>query len=269
LDKISRLAIKYKKHEKIHLTFFAFVFTFYGYSQCFRLNPVGVNFDDPISYDLNNDGIYDIMVHPLIRNGAQFFKILCKNGSKIETDGNYFAVAYNPGVTLGVNLYEDSALLSSPNIPQGVRKFIGLKVINNGQLCCAWLDIQYSKNATPAIMFGDGNPNGTDVTHCCSTSPNVCLKAGEAGTPNDIQKVYDFNNAIVLYLDSKITIDTKNIRDYNISIVDIFGNQLYEAKNINGLINIEAANFPKQNLFVVLSEGENRAKRKVFRVSKF
>lgn len=84
MDKISRLAIKYKKHEKIHLTFFAFVFTFYGYSQCFRLNPVGVNFDDPISYDLNNDGIYDIMVHPLIRNGAQFLRYFAKMEVKLK-----------------------------------------------------------------------------------------------------------------------------------------------------------------------------------------
>jgi hypothetical protein len=242
---------------------FLFLFitsTTVSFAQCSSLTPTYLT-TSPALYDLNNDGISDILLDP---NSCS---LVCKNGAKVETDGARNIIAYNSGVPLGVNTLQDTGIFRAPTFPINTLKFVGLKIKHNGVLCCAWLRIRYNFPTGYYLELSDYLVGSEFANTCFSSSPNFCIKTGEAGIGVGIDKQQAEEGLQVDQTPNTISVSSINEPKFNVLITDFLGRKLYAKENVVNEIVIDKDLIDSDAYLVVVSFPALQEAKKVFRLA--
>lgn len=125
-------------------------------------------------FDLNNDGSPDVQmtVERVGSTSSYHLRATGLNGSKVERDSDGYIKRYYTGEILGSGTYRDDGITSYSTFPPGTRAYIGLKILVNGKLCCAYLEIEaeldqiFSQGAYYFYSYG------------YETNSNICISAG-------------------------------------------------------------------------------------------
>lgn len=231
-------------------------------AQCGFTNPPYVAIYE--SYDLNNDGLDDVSFGMYAQGGFRYGKIFGRNGAKIETTQNGNLISFNENDPIGGGYSSDSATIDSTGFPSAVRKFIGLKIMQNNQLCLAWMYLSYNTMLSPSINFY-GAPNSGGATHCYVSSPAMLLRSGRAGESTAIESAPPFR-ATISQTVNQIKIETNGNQLFDVAIIDLLGHTLLETKNVNDVVYLSTEHFHNQNVFVIVSPQDNKISRAVSRV---
>ncbi|MBL7800648.1 MAG: hypothetical protein JNL95_07965 [Chitinophagales bacterium] len=236
------------------------VSTTVSFGQCSSLTPAYLT-TTPALYDLNNDGVSDILLDP---NSCS---LVGKNGAKVETDGSRNIIAYNSGVTLGVNTLQDTGIFRAPTFPINTLKFVGLKIKHNGAMCCAWLRIRYNFPTGYYLELSDYVVGSDFVNTCFSSSPNFCIKTGEAGIGVGIEKQQAEEGLQVQQTPNSIKVTSTNEPTFNVLITDFLGRKLYVKENVVNEIVIDKDLVESNTYLIVVSFPALQEAKKVFRLA--
>jgi hypothetical protein len=234
--------------------------TTFCFGQCSNLTPTYLT-TSPALYDLNNDGISDILLDP---NSCS---LVCKNGAKVETDGARNIIAYNSGVTLGVNTLQDTGIFRAPTFPVNTLKFVGLKIKHNGAMCCAWLRVSYNFPTGYYIELSDYLVGSGFSNTCFSASPNFCIKTGEAGVGVGIEKEQAQEGLQVNQTSDAISITSQSETNFNVMITDFMGRKLYEKENAMNETVINKDWIGSNTYLVVVTFPTLQGAKKVFKIT--
>lgn len=229
-------------------------------AQCSNLTPTYLT-TSPALYDLNNDGISDILLDP---NSCS---LVCKNGAKVETDGARNIIAYNSGVTLGVNTLQDTGIFRAPTFPVNTLKFVGLKIKHNGAMCCAWLRIRYNFPTGYYLELSDYVVGSEFANTCFSSSPNFCIKTGEAGVGVGIEKEQAIEGLQLNQTPNTITVSSINEPKFNVLVTDFLGRKLYEKENLVNETIINKDWLGSNSFLVVVTFPALQEAKKVFKIA--
>ena len=242
---------------------FLFLFitsTTVSFAQCSSLTPTYLT-TSPALYDLNNDGISDILLDP---NSCS---LVCKNGAKVETDGARNIIAYNSGVSLGVNTLQDTGIFRAPTFPINTLKFVGLKIKHNGALCCAWLRMRYNFPTGYYLELSDYVVGSEFANTCFSSSPNFCIKTGEAGVGVGIEKEQAIEGLQVNQTPNTIIVSSINEPKFNVLVTDFLGRKLYEKENLVNETIINKDWLGSNSFLVVVTFPALQEAKKVFKIA--
>lgn len=231
-----------------------------SFGQCSSLTPTYLT-TTPALYDINNDGISDILLDP---NSCS---LVCKNGAKVETDGSRNIIAYNSGVTLGVNTLQDTGIFRAPTFPINTLKFVGLKIKHNGALCCAWLRMRYNFPTGYYLELSDYVVGSEFANTCFSSSPNFCIKTGEAGVGVGIEKEQAIEGLQLNQTPNTITVSSINEPKFNVLVTDFLGRKLYEKENLVNETIINKDWLGSNSFLVVVTFPTLQEARKVFKIA--
>ncbi len=231
-----------------------------SFAQCSNLTPTYLT-TSPSLYDLNNDGISDILLDP---NACS---LVGKNGAKVETDGARNIIAYNSGVTLGVNTLQDTGVFRAPTFPVNTLKFVGLKIKHNGAMCCAWLRMSYNFPTGYYLELSDYLVGSGFVNTCFSGSSNFCIKTGEAGIGVGIDEQQAEEGLQVNQTPNTISVSSINESKFNVLITDFLGRKLYSKENVVNEIVIDKDLIESDAYLVIVSFPALQEAKKVFRLA--
>lgn len=144
-------------------------------------------------FDLDQDGLSDILVSSKKGQQGYYLTVVGLNGAKVEKNATGGLKAYYAGDLTGSGNYGDDAIASPIDFPDLDWRYMGLKIMVGGQLCCTYLriwcsdrifagdfsleDYGYETNSALCVTVPSLSPNSVTTVHATARPrivPNPC-----------------------------------------------------------------------------------------------